>query len=439
MKVLVTNTVVLNSGEAATVRALVGLLRRTFGPETEVIVYEQRPEAAARYYPDLRFRRLLFDRASHAPPIRRVREWVGRILRGRFQLAARLLRDGREGLARLLLTREEARDLEEYRTADLVVSSGGTYLVANYDIRPRLFDFEISLLFDRPLVLFTQSMGPFRPETRERLRTLLDRAALVLLRDDASVRHLRGLGVTNPEVHGSADAVFALEPGPRRVEVPLRPPDGEVRLRVAVSVRHWYYFRTCSEPEGMTRYRAAIAAAVSRLVRAHGARVTFLSTCQGIPEYWFDDASVAREIVAALPEDVRRAVQVDGGFRTPERLREELAAFDFVIATRFHMAILAMLAGVPPLALAYEFKTDELYRRLDLSGWVHDMEEMDERAFCDRLDRCLEDLPRAREALARGVAAERERALKAGERLRRVLEASGRSCAGSPREPVPLP
>jgi colanic acid/amylovoran biosynthesis protein len=422
MKVLVTNSLVLNGGEAATARALVDLLRRAFGPETEVIVYDLRAEEARPYYPDLRLRPLLWRRASRAPAWRGLGEWIGSLDRARFRKGARMWRAGRRRAARFLLTAEEIFDLEAYASADLIVSSGGTYLVANYDIRPRLLDFEISLLFDRPLVFFTQSMGPFRPETREALRKILDRAALVLLRDDASLRHLRSLGVENPAVHLGADAVFALrsgEPGRSSAAPPPRSPGGG--LRAAISVRDWHYFKTLSKTAGMNRYRSAIAAATTHLVRERGAEISFLSTCQGIPAYWFDDGRVAQEIASSLDPEVRRHVRVDGAFRTPERLLEELRGFDFVIATRFHMAILAMLAGVPPLALAYESKTDELYRRIGIPHWVHDIEQMDGRLLCERVDRCLAELPQAREILSREVASERARALEAADLLREVV------------------
>lgn len=417
MRVLVTNTLLLNGGEAATVQALVDLIRSAFGPGTEVIVYDLRAEAARALYPDLRLRRLLWERVSPRHALWGVGETIGRLNRTRFLRGAAHWRAGRMRSARLLLSAEELRDVELYSSADLIVSTGGTYLVANYDIRPRLFDYEVSLLFDRPLVFFTQSMGPFRAETREPLRKVLERAALVLLRDETSLRHLRSLGVANPAVHLGADAVFAMAcdaPAARAGALP----SGGVRLRAAISVRHWHYFKARSQADGMTRYRNSIAAAASHLVRTHGAEVTFLSTCQGVPAYWFDDANVAREIVASLDPEVAKSVRIEGGFRTPRRLVEELRAFDFVIATRFHMAILAMLAGVPPLALAYEFKTDELYRRIGLPDWVEDIEDLDGRELCALVDHCLATREAAREALRLGVEAERRRALEAADMLR---------------------
>ncbi len=421
MRILLTNTLMLNGGEAATVTAVVDLLRRSFGPETEIVVYEQGARAAARLFPEFRFRPQLHGHVSHAPRIPVLGPLIGRLNRTRFQAAARSWCAGDRRRARRLATRGEAIDLDLYDSADLVVSSGGTYLVGNYDIEPRLFDYELCLQMGKPLVFFTQSMGPFRADTRERLRAILDRALLILLRDEASRGHLRELGVSNPNLHLCADAVFALE-----AKAPPGAGDGapRARPRIAVSVRNWHYFATTPAAVGMAAYLRAIAAAVVRLVRGHGAEVVFVSTCQGVPEYWYDDAGVAGEVLRMLPEDVRRSASVDGAFHRPGDLIALLQGFDLVIATRFHMAILAMLAGTPTVAVAYESKTRELYGGVGLSDWCDGIEPLPEDAFADRVERCFDARAAARPAFERAVRLERERALAAVDLLRRAQSAS---------------
>jgi len=428
LRILLTNTVALNGGEAATIKAILALLRRTFGADTRVVVYEQTPEAAAKYHPDVDFRALLWNRATWSVrmPTGRLRWWVnrplGRVSRARFLRALDWWCAGRRDRAKWLLSREERRDLEIYSTADLVVSSGGTYLVDNYDIEPRIFDFEIAHRLGRPLVLFTQSMGPFRQDaTRGRLRAALEAAKLILLRDETSLAHLHDIGVKHPNVHVAADAVFALnDPETLAARYAAMPALGGAP-RVALSVRHWPYFRRWSTTDGMARYRASIAAAVTRLVRRHGARVTFLSTCQGIPEYWFDDAKVADQIVSLLEPDLRWCVEVDRGFHSPEQMVELLTTYDLVIATRFHMAILALLAGTPAMAIAYEFKTIDMYRRLGVPDWLADIEIMDAPVLVEQVERCLAGRLGARDVLARSVLAEYKRAERVGPLLRQVV------------------
>ena len=77
-----------------------------------------------------------------------------------------------------------------------------------------------------------------------------------------------------------------------------------------------------------------IAAAVIALVEQHAVEVTFVSTCQGVAEYRFDDSIVANRIVERLPEAIRPSVAVDERFHTPEALMQQLGSFDFVISLR---------------------------------------------------------------------------------------------------------
>ena len=144
-----------------------------------------------------------------------------------------------------------------------------------------------------------------------------------------------------------------------------------VALRIAISVRDWPHM---GAKGGMTAYFDAVAALIDDLVVHHGAEITFLSTCQGVGSYWTDDSATAETLVEHLDESVRGAVRIDREFHTPSQLVSMLGNFDAVIATRMHVAILALLAGTPVLPIAYEFKTVELFAKLGLDGLVQDIE-----------------------------------------------------------------
>ena len=60
MKILITNTVSLNGGDSAILEGILRLLRMNFGQDTEFIIYDNQPEIARKYYPDLKFRKLIY-------------------------------------------------------------------------------------------------------------------------------------------------------------------------------------------------------------------------------------------------------------------------------------------------------------------------------------------------------------------------------------------
>ncbi|TGQ90312.1 colanic acid biosynthesis glycosyl transferase, partial [Mesorhizobium sp. M1C.F.Ca.ET.204.01.1.1] len=79
--------------------------------------------------------------------------------------------------------------------------------------------------------------------------------------------------------------------------------------RVAISVRHWSF--VSDGEEGMRRYLDSIREIATILVRDHAKKVTFVSTCQGVPEYAHDDSKTARAIVAELDPEIAKHVSVD--------------------------------------------------------------------------------------------------------------------------------
>ncbi len=409
MRIVVSNSVALNTGDAAILLGLVAILKEAFGPDTEFVVYDAQPDVAGRLHPGFAFARSLHVtlRTGGSGFVGRLRRKVART---RLTLAARAWAGGRPQLARGLVPHDLREALEDYGAADLVVSTGGTYLVEHYALAPRIADFDFTRRMGRPLVLFTQSLGPFEdPGNRRALAPLLGGARAILLRDARSLRHLHDLGAGVDRAHVGADAAFALA-DPARLASARDSAGAEGSLRVAISVRAWRHFAG-DEHDGMRRYRLAIAALVAHLVEGHGADVLFVSTCQGVPEYWTDDSDTAAEIIALLSPAAREHVRVDRAYHDPATLGALLGRHDLVVATRMHAAILALSAGVPVLPIAYEFKTRELAARLGLSRWTQDVERLTGPGLVAACDDLLAELDDVRGELFCAVERERRSAL----------------------------
>jgi colanic acid/amylovoran biosynthesis protein len=401
-RALLINVVSLNGGDAAIMESLLRELCEAAPGPLKVTVMDRQAAAAARYHEGFDFVVPLAESVRAASlgrggPVRR------RLSEARVLTAARLRRRGRP-VARRLLTRREFDAMEHYAGADLAVSTGGTYLDERYrDVWTRIFEMRVVLALGIPLVLGSQTIGVFRASRNRRpLRRVLRRAAFVFLRDEASERSVRGLGVTHDRVAVVADAAFT-GPGAE-----LRRIDGSRSLRVALSVRDWPYAGDGSR----TRYRQSIAALADHLTLAHGADVTFVSTCQGIDEYWMNDAAEAARIVALTSAETRRRAVVDDRFRSVSELLDHLGGFDCSVATRMHFAILSLSRGLPVLPISYENKIRALFDRLGMGEYVLDYTEVTPAELCARFDRWLSERsawePRLQAALDRERASARE-------------------------------
>jgi len=68
MKILITNNVTLNTGDAAILLAEIELIKKVFGNETKIVIYDSNPDASRKYYSDLEFRKLVFSRVTDSKP-----------------------------------------------------------------------------------------------------------------------------------------------------------------------------------------------------------------------------------------------------------------------------------------------------------------------------------------------------------------------------------
>lgn len=408
MKVTVTNTALLNTGDAAIMAGTEETLRRAFGPDVEIAVRDQQPALAAEAYPRYSCGGLFYDQAAEHFGAAGAK--LGMILLLGTALASRTpLRK----VAARLLPKPLAHNLAGFVESDLVVSAGGTYLVPHYRTGPKLLELLVARFAGIPYVLFTQSLGPFR-EKRRLARWLLDGAAAILVREQRSVDHLREIGVPTERVHICADAAFAMPIETPPEQSPRNEPS------IGISVRHWPHFD--GDPDaGMDRYLDAVARLTAVLIEEHGAAVTFISTCQGQAGYWTDDSRTAEEVLQRLPSHLHERARVDTEFRGPEELCRTLAGYDLYVSTRMHGAILALKCGTPVLPIAYEFKMTALFHSIGLQALVHDISEI----TAEGLTSSTSDLLRLRNQIRIKIGEEVEKleasALAAVEPLRKAV------------------
>ena len=411
MRIVLANAVTLNGGDAAIAIAALRVFEQAF-PGASVQIVDSQSDVARRLYPDLSF---VPGLAALLPRGKRAALSMARLL-----AAARLYRQLGRAAARRLCSDAELATLDAYAQADLIVSTGGTYLVEHYGLRTRRFELEVCVQLGKPLVFLTQSLGPFaKPINRLYFRRLFNLTPLALLRDQRSEQNLRDIGVTSPRLNVVPDVVFALADADELRAAGERPAFREANPSIAVSVRAWSFFAGGESERGMVAYKAAIAALVEHLVSKYQANVTFLSTCQGVPEYAHDDSRTAREIHAALSPAARERAHVDGGFHTPEQLMSKLRGFDAVVATRMHMAILSLISGTPVVPIAYEFKTRELFKELGQGDLVVAIEDTTAERLIEASERLFERIraPQTRRAMFASVERARQGARSAADRL----------------------
>ena len=406
----------------------IAILRQKLVLLEPVVIFDDNSTAAGKYYPDLCVRQAPFHPPRRRGGVRFVSNILGRGLKLRRILAVRLWVAGWRLLGGALLIAGDRAAIEELRNIDVVISAGGTYITDNYRWEFRFWFLQIAKALGKPVILMTQSIGPVRgARRRKRLGKVLAAIDLVLVRDKPSAELLTSIGVARDKVRTYFDAAFALV---RQDQILFAKEANRVemqRLQVAVSIRQWERFSNDDPRTGSERYTKCFVHAVTCLVREYDAQITFVSTCQGCPEYHLDDSKFAHRVFDRLSRDVQQHVVVDSNFRGPHELIEEFSRFDVLIGMRMHACILALCAGTPALPVAYEFKTRELFNRLGLAEFLCDIDTVEPDSFVYSIRTFLAKLPGFRDRLFRAIAHARNDAIAAGDAIKCTIERVERS------------
>jgi polysaccharide pyruvyl transferase CsaB len=194
---------------------------------------------------------------------------------------------------------------------------------------------EIARLGCPRILVYAQGVGPLRrPLSRWAARRAFGGAAHITVRDAASAAEVRALGLRR-SVEVVCDPALGLDPPP---VLALGAPT------VGVSVRPW-----------PGEWLGALADALAELSAARGVRVRIVSFHAG------RDLEVSRRLADRL-----RDVEVVAP-ETPEAALNAMSGLDLFVGMRLHALVLAAVAGVPVVGLAYDPKVEAL------AAWLRGM------------------------------------------------------------------
>jgi len=365
VRILITDSVTLNTGDAAILFGTIEVLRTVFG-NCEIRTHCRYYDRVLAKYPDIAARRCVQECTRKFPP-----RFVWRLSPVfRYAMAVRGRSLWRAICRRVFLSSEERAAVDDYAWADVIISCGGSFLTDSYAIKPVLAGYYLALTLEKKVIILGQTLGPFADHRNvTRVQAVISKFDLIVTRDEQSWKMAMGMGIPAEKLVLAADMAFNL-PVPevsRRADRERVLIDGRSPV-VGVSVRRWIYPRSCRPREAHSRYVATLAKALDTLIERHDAKVVFISTCQGEPVYSFHDEEVADEVRSVMNFGDRTVVDRD--FYKPDCFMEKASRMHVLIGTRMHACILAMLSGVPCLNIEYEPKSRELFRRLDLEKMV---------------------------------------------------------------------
>lgn len=367
MRVLITNAVISNTGDAAILQGIEdSLVRAGVCNRDDITVCDSDARGTSVVYGEKRIRQQLTVSPPRSRPrlrraLQRLRSVLGRTVVRRPELASFLL------LKTPLRYTEYGAAYNAMNAADVVISTGGTYLVDHYKFTDKVTELEIARSMGKPVFLWTQSMGPFKTEpARSDIQRLDGWLSGLFCRDLRSFRSWEESNSVPTLGRVVPDVAFAMD-----IEVANDASGNEKEKYAILSVREWSKGGVDSDGYSQSSYETGMRFMASQLLE-RGWKVVALSTCQGLERYAVDDSEYASKVFTDLDVDIIK------DHHTPRQLVKALAAADLVVTTRMHLSILSLMAKVPTLAVAYEFKTMELFDSLGLGHAAVKIEDINE-------------------------------------------------------------
>ncbi len=372
---LIINSVALNGGDAAILLAMVNSLKRRFGSDKKILVQAKKDEICKKYYPEIDFMPGLENKEKG----RNIFEKIFLRFKSIRILFYSLLENIVGFKAPFLLTTTEESIINAFRTNKNIISCGGGFLNDYYPLHSRMLSFILAKLYKCNYYIYAQSVGPFwKTISKMQASWILNNASLVTVRDEKSYSLIKEqLKIIGNNIHLTADEAHLL-PSMVPAENPLETVKKENpdKLIVGISVREWEFkdipdrvIRKRTEH----RYHRKILELCIHLVEKYDARIVFISTCQGRPEYFIDDSHFASHLIKLLPYNMRNKITVISDAYDPRELKEIMKSFDIFAGVRMHTLVLALSSGIPCIGLGYEFKTEELFNQLKLSHYAIDL------------------------------------------------------------------
>ncbi|MDN5348078.1 MAG: hypothetical protein PWP65_1642 [Clostridia bacterium] len=302
------------------------------------------------------------------------------------------------------------------RRADLLLSGGGS-LLQDVTGPKSLFYYLGILMLARlsrtPFMLYAQGVGPLKRKWGRWLTgRMVDRAALVTVRDSASRDLLRAVGVRRPGIQVTADPVIGLKPGELNLEQGKKKLDAlepSERPRVALALRSW---------RGQENFYPALGRVTGELI-SRGWQPVLL------PFQFPHDLEACREAGRYIQVEV----PILREYLPTEDLLGFLSGFQLVVGMRLHALIMAAVLGIPFVAIPYDLKVEAFARQVEQPCCSY-IETITYEGLCAKVMDVVQNLEIYRYRLEQAVAELRPRALANARLALELLDSgTGRGCS----------
>ncbi|GFI62440.1 putative glycosyltransferase EpsD [Clostridiales bacterium] len=236
---------------------------------------------------------------------------------------------------------------------DILLSGGGSLLQDTTSTRSLMYYLSIILcakLFGKKVMLYANGIGPVSKEqNRKTVRRIVNRADIITLREEDSLKELQSMGIKNKNLYVTADPVFTMEPESKEVSARLLKEAGipEDRGIIGVSVRNW------SNDSDLTEKFASICDAVHD---------RFEKNIVFIVMHNPNDKNISTRVMEKMKN---KAYILDHSY-SPKEIMGMIGQMELILSMRLHTLIFATKQKVPIVGFAYDPKINNYLKLLHM-------------------------------------------------------------------------
>ncbi|QCT93954.1 hypothetical protein FE773_01790 [Caminibacter mediatlanticus TB-2] len=266
------------------------------------------------------------------------------------------------------------KKIRMYEKFDLVIAAGGGYIITKTkkrkiekflgidEIKLFCYDFFLANFFEKPYILYNQSIGPFYDQKDFlNIKSILEKAKIISCREKITYNFLKQHGLSN--IILTSDIAFNL-PTKMNKSLLQKYDINSNKKNIGITIRK------CLETEKQIIFEEEIKKFIINLLKDNE-EYKFYFMPQVIYDEWNDnDIHIAIKIKNSLPKKIQERVIIINEDLHPGELKFLYSNMTYFIGNRFHSCIFALSEKVKTLAIAYEPKTEGIMEDLNLNKYV---------------------------------------------------------------------
>lgn len=285
-----------------------------------------------------------------------------------------------------LFPSEIRKKVKAYKEYDFVIAAGGGYFISkgpknklerylNHDEQVLFaYDFFLATFFNKPYMLYNQSIGPFfSDKDASNLLPFFKKAEAISCREELTYRRLEKLGLNNLIL--SEDAAFNLKSTKNEIL--------EKHTKTSDEISMGFTVRRCLPEPLQKKYENEISLFIQKILSSSKIIKVYFIPNVTYEDVGDNDVHVAKRIYDAIDKSFQQRVIVIDEDLHPSDLKYMIGQMDYFFGTRMHSCIFALAGNIKTIALSYEPKTDGVMKSLKMDNYLIDVKDLNVAKLLD--------------------------------------------------------